>query len=173
MFKDYRALHDGIPSIGETLFHEVVTMMTKKGEYKTGLSTYYVWIKHCQDVFICSSVKRLSLMPCIRGLPHIFQHKSPTQAPGVWTVVDDMELVLAKQVVNLCDFLTYSYSTNHLTSKDGMKCHCCKFALNKETICLHPHPSQQQQECKQCYGPMMSFYGKLPSYTRETYHPRA
>jgi hypothetical protein len=108
-------------------------MMTKKGECKTGLSTYYVRIKHCQDVFI-RIMKRLSSMPRIKELPGIFKHESPTQGTGVWTVSDDTKL-LAKQVEELHDFLTYSYSAKHLKLEDGMKCHCCKFARSDENLC--------------------------------------
>jgi hypothetical protein len=62
-------------------------MMTKKGECKTGLSTYYVRIKHCQDVFI-RIMKRLSSMPQIKELPGIFKHESLT---------DDSHLLAASE----------------------------------------------------------------------------
>jgi hypothetical protein len=118
-------------------------MMTKKGQSKTGLSTYYVKLTHAFNVFI-EMLKRLTIMDNVKSLEWL-QHETK---------------LLREDCNTRKDFLTYRYSKEHLQIDDKSPSHCCRHSLNGNNTCSDHSHENMSQECKEC-SHTVQFFSKF------------
>jgi hypothetical protein len=135
LFAEYKTSQQNIsqPYLGEKSFVELTKMMTKKGQSKTGLSTYYVKLSHAFNVFN-DMLRRLTRMDNVSSLEWL---KSETK-------------MLREDCDTRKDFLTYRYSKEHIQIEDKSPSHCCRHSLNGVSTCSDHSHEDTIHECKEC-----------------------
>jgi hypothetical protein len=123
LFKSYKdALQDPLLRVGEQTFLDILKLITKRGETKAGLSTYYIRMRYSSQTFL-DMLTRLRELECFDN--------------GVLIV--NGTLHLQEEWENLQQFIMWSYSNQHLQISDTNAPHCCTYALGGE--CDHEHVS--------------------------------
>ena len=99
----------------------MIKLLTKRGETKAGLSTYYIRFRYSSNTFVLM-MKRLDELGCF------FRNQSELQR-HVQKLVGDWKCIE--------QFLSWDYSTNHLSFEIADIAHCCRCALGG--ICARIH----------------------------------
>lgn len=141
LFKEYAKsqMEHGETFLGRHSFNELVKFLSKKGETKTGLSTYYVKLAHAFD----------NLGKMLEKIDSIAQAHSMELSEA------DKATKMTKESGELKDFLTYGYAKSHLQIESKIPSHCCRHALNERDTCKdlpnnrHTH-NEGDEDCKQC-----------------------
>ena len=95
-------------------FVELTRLLTKRGESKAGLSTYYINLRYSASVFT-QMMKRVSC----------FAYVDSDEQRAVKTEADS----LIEEWKNIQMFLMWEYSNRHLKIEDCDRAHCCTYAL--------------------------------------------
>ena len=113
--------------IGQTNFVKMGKLLCKRGEIRTGLSSYYVNVRDVGDV-LCRMLVRL---------------KEFNDYVGLASLGDvDYQKNLEKLKVdweNIVQFLSYEFRTHHVSINSPCAGHCARYALNKTSTCIHNH----------------------------------
>ena len=147
--QDYhRVFPDKKCRIGQRNFSKVVRMLCKKGTMETGLSSYFVKLRDVSAIFI-RMMKRIGDIPNMTGCGFVENNRE---------IKKDTEH-LSKEFKELEQFLHFEYSYKHITLDAPCKCHCYRFALDKQdksdSIAGPRH--QNQMVCKSCLKPCLIF----------------
>lgn len=113
LHKDYKNSFPDELVLGQKTFRDIAAALTKKGEAKAGLSTYYIRFRNVGRRFEEMLERTLQ-----------FEYETPLQFTEVQT---RLKFVLAEWK-EMCQFLDYGYSWNHLDLSSRDKSHCCTYA---------------------------------------------
>ena len=133
------AYTNAVPSderVGRQTFRDMIKLLTKRGETKEGLSTYYILFRYSSNTFVLM-MKRLDELGCF------FRNQSELQG-CVQKLVEEWKCIE--------QFLSWEYSSNHLSFDSADISHCCRCALGGICARLHGDTS-----CIQCSN-MVSFF---------------
>lgn len=140
LFQSYKnAYPDPLLQIGKPTFYEILKLITKRGETKAGLSTYYIRLRYSSKIFF-SMLGRLRELQCF----------------------DDVSLIAARtkelgeEWDQLQQFMMWSYSNQHVRIIDEDTAHCAAYALGG--VCHHEH----LVACAECV-PLFTFFDKTVS----------
>ena len=125
LFEKYKNKREN--HLGRDTFVGLVDLLSRKSKIYTGLSTYFVDVKHMTNEFSLM-MKRIA----------IFTN----------TIEESSEFNnFSKQLETMVEFLRYDYCTYHIDSNDDTY-HCSKYALGEK--CHHAH-FITIQSCLQCH----------------------
>lgn len=124
--------------VGRQTFRDMIKLMTKRGETKAGVSTYYIRFRYSSNTFVMM-MKRLDELEILSII------MSEVQS-GVKNIVEEWK--------NIEQFLVWDYSANNLSLDDSDIAHCCQCALGG--LCSRIHMGQSCQKCSS----MVSFFDK-------------
>ena len=129
LHNSYKELFTASQRIGRDTFRDVVRFLTKRGESKSGVSTYYIQFRYASSVFV-KMINRIK----------DFHFKTQVSRVG--------RLAMSKELLDLWEkieqFLKWEYSSLHMLIKDSNNVHCCFHAFGS---CLHKH---DKCECPKC-----------------------
>ena len=120
--------------VGRDTFIELLKLLTKKGESKAGLSTYYINLRYHSKIFV-EMMKRVSC----------FAYASSDEQEAVKEDADEV----IKEWKKIQMFLMWEYSNCHLKIEDEDPAHCCTFALGG--TCTHEHRTVSCEKCSCCF----------------------
>ena len=121
-------------TLGLPTFRDLVKLLTKRGETKAGLSTYYIRFRYVGRVFECM-LGRLAEMPYTSSDVALSMKSKLSNLLSKWK-----EMYL---------FLSYEYSFKHLQLNSVDKAHCATYAMGG--ICQHQHRDVVCQKCNSCF----------------------
>jgi hypothetical protein len=148
----------GTQVLGKHTSIEIIKALTKRGECQTGLSSYFVRLRHASTVFK-NMMRRLQSIDEIAWLPgyHFTDNLLGARTnEDYWTIKDNCDS-LVSEWDDIKRFLTYEYSEKHLTIDGSCKAHCCKFGLSKDELCGQLH---EDGRCTKCVG-VLNFFCKI------------
>jgi hypothetical protein len=131
--------------VGEPTFRDVVKLITKRGESKAGLSTFYIKLRYASQTFSLM-LRRLQELAC-------FEDNS---------VIVDGAKTLATEWEEHFQFLQYSYANQHLSIESEDLSHCCYNAVGAQ--CDHAH---NIESCALCAELSNFFGGSVLSFLEE------
>jgi len=108
--------------VGRDTFVELTKLLTKKGESKAGLSTYYINLRYSASIFT-QMMKRVSC----------FAYAGSDEQRAVKKEAD----TLIEEWKKIQMFLMWEYSNRHLKIEDCDRAYCCTYALGG--TCTHEH----------------------------------
>ena len=120
--------------VGAHTFAEIMRLLTKRGESKCGLSTYYIHFRYFGSVF--------------RRMMNRVQELNFT-SEGHSNFVKDTVANLIEEWGDIEMFVTWNYAHRHLNVEDSDVCHCCTFAL-AGTCTTHQHEPSTCSRCSNC-----------------------
>lgn len=115
MFRTYKEVfaEDTVKLIGRDLFCDVAKLLTKRGEAKAGLSTYYINFRYRSQIFN-KMLNRLM--------------KNEYEEPAREEIKAKLKQI-AKEWTEIGEYLQWEYGNKHITNISTDKCHCTFFAL--------------------------------------------
>jgi hypothetical protein len=164
LYKEYGRCQreEGAKAIGKHTFEELTKLLTKKGECKTGLSTYYIKLRYATDQYQ-KMITRLGASEHYGQLPGCFvpdeseltgTADEKREQHATWMVADDCKY-LGERMEEITSFLAYRYSELHLNLDAEESCHSCRFGSNAGALDNHPSSSNCEM-CAEC----MTFFDK-------------
>ena len=129
----YNSLQEKEDRVGRDTFTDIVKLLTKRGETKAGLSTYYIQLRYNSQVFT-NMLKRIKELPF-------------TNPYAKTLVEEDIDNIL-HQWDSIQHFLMWEYSHRHLKIQDKDITHCCTYALG--VACTHSHSNRSCRKCHDC-----------------------
>ena len=120
--------------VGRDTFFELIKLLTKKGESKAGLSTYYINLRYSSKTFV-EMMKRVSC----------FAYMNPDEQRALKVQADE----LIEEWKKMQMFLMWEYSNRHLKIEDEDPVHCCTFALGG--TCNHEHRTVSCDKCSSIF----------------------
>ena len=138
LFHAYKSSCD--ETLGLPTFRDLVKSLTKRGETKAGLSTYYIRFRYVGLVFE-RMLGRLAEMPYISSNTASSIKLKLRNLLSTWK---DMYL-----------FLSFKYSFKHLELSCPDKAHCSTYAMGG--TCQHEHYDDVCQKCNDCF----TFFGEV------------
>ena len=141
LFAEYSLTYDQAPTniIGLKNFVSLGQILCKRGEIKTGLSSYYVQLRHA-DLIMVRMLKRLGQVKNVVGI-----------ALEGSNVLQDNTNYLQSEWSHLYNFTQYHFS-NHVEQDSKWRSHCCRYALNKTLCCNHHHPPVDCRSCSKSFS---------------------
>ena len=130
--------------VGEKLFRDIANLLSKRGESKARLSTYYIQFKHYVKVFT----------NMINRTTH-FKYSTPETNKQVKLEAQK----LLQEWKSIQAFVMWEYAACHLKVSDIDSCHCCTHALGG--TCDHSHNLQSCSKCLECFT---FFQGKAKNF---------
>ena len=130
--------------VGRDTFVDLTKLLTKKGESKAGLSTYYINLRYSASIFT-QMMKRVSCFP----------YADSDEQRAVKKEAD----TLIEEWKKIQMFLMWEYSNRHLKIEDCDRAHCCTYALGG--TCTHEH---QDVSCEKCSGCFTFFQTKVQEF---------
>ena len=138
LYGNYKELHPTKATrLGRTNFLKIGRLLCKKGEIRTGLSSYYVKLRDVGNIFS----KMLDSIGNIGGLVGL-------QICGGLEISMNLKNLRAGWK-KLEQFLSYEFRARHLKITNTCKSHCCQYALNPDNECTHIHTSATCMACNQ------------------------
>ena len=113
------------------LFVDIVKLITKRGEAKVGLSTYYINFRYCSSVFV-KIMKRI--------LEFEFSDNE------VFKNIRRKVKHLQEEWERIQLFVMWEYANCHLEQRSNDICHCCCYALCGR--CGHVHRPHSSATCE-------------------------
>ena len=101
--------------VGKHTFSLLLNLLTKRGESKAGLSTYYINLRYCSRVF-SNMMKRLNYF-----VDDMAQNDSSTLKNDITSIHDEWKRIQL--------FVMWELSNRHLKTKQKDPVHCCSYAL--------------------------------------------
>ena len=120
--------------VGINTFTDIIKLLTKRGESKAGLSTYYIQLRSCSYIFI-KMIKRVIDLPYVDVATARSVKVEATALLSEWDQIQQ--------------FVMWEYSNRHLQIEDQDICHCCSHALNN--CCTHGHKQESCAKCNNCF----------------------
>ena len=113
LFDAYKTLFSNGQHIGKPTFRDVVHLLTKCGEIKAGLSTYYIQFCYSSTIFIKMLQHIIKQIDFIQGTEDInFKAKHLVK---VWNEIEQ--------------FLQWEYTRRHMMMESPERIHSCQHAL--------------------------------------------
>ena len=113
LFKSFKECTLSEDTVGFTTFSEITKLLTKRGEAKAGLSTYYIQFRHCGSTFE-------AMMKAFTSMEFQIEYKAKVKEEA-------RELIDEWHSIEL--FVMWEYSNKHINLKSPDKSHCCTYAL--------------------------------------------
>ena len=129
--------------VGRQTFNDMIKLLTKRGETKAGLSTYYIRMRYASNLFV-------SMMKRVCNLDSSVNNKDEIQCK-------DEELIHEWKIHE--QFIMWDYPTNHLSLQSEDIAHCCRCALGG--YCDESHP---ENSCPRCSKLVTFFDTKVCEY---------
>lgn len=143
LFKAYKESVDTDLLVGEPTFRDMLKLLSKRGEMKAGLSTYYIRMRDFGKNF-CLMMNRILEIENLRA-----------QESVTLRIAE-----LLEQWNDIRQFILWEYSNNHIqiSSEDSIR--CSAFALGG--TCSHVHTSVHMC-CEKC-SKTISFFNDVADY---------
>eukprot|EP00559_Dactyliosolen_fragilissimus_P007958 CAMPEP_0184871406 /NCGR_PEP_ID=MMETSP0580-20130426/40701_1 /TAXON_ID=1118495 /ORGANISM="Dactyliosolen fragilissimus" /LENGTH=1005 /DNA_ID=CAMNT_0027374063 /DNA_START=1121 /DNA_END=4139 /DNA_ORIENTATION=- len=143
----YNNVYNQDERVGMNTFTEIVKLLTKRGESKAGLSTYYIQLRYCGNVFVW-------MMKRVADFRFIDME--------TLNMVKEKAKLFLKEWSSIEMFLMWEYSNRHLNKTSTDICHCCGYALGGS--CTHIHTLES---CNKCAGCFTFFCTKVKPFLQE------
>mmetsp|Transcript_21013 Transcript_21013/g.29472 ORF Transcript_21013/g.29472 Transcript_21013/m.29472 type:complete len:980 (-) Transcript_21013:30-2969(-) len=143
----YNNVYNKDERVGMNTFTEIVKLLTKRGESKAGLSTYYIQLRYCGNVFV-------RMMKRVADFRFIDME--------TLNMVKEKTKLFLKEWSSIEMFLMWEYSNRHLNKNSTDICHCCGYALGGS--CTHIHTLES---CNKCAGCFTFFRTKVKPFLQE------
>lgn len=143
LFSTYKASMNEALTVGEPKFRDILKLLTKRGQTKAGLSTYYIRMRDFSKIFV--------------RMMHRIKEIVSANANGA--ILEEHSRLLEKWS-NIQQFILWSYSHDHLHLHHEDILHCCSFALGG--LCRHNHEDNDWW-CNKC-ADTLTFFDKVQSY---------
>ena len=139
LFYDYRRLNPNKKlSIGCDNFFKIGFLLCKKGEIRTGLSSYYIKLRDIGEV-LASMLDRIANLEGVVGLVSRGSHDIKQNVNTMLGLWHDLE-----------QFLAYDCRTNHIRIQSDCAAYCCTHALSPATnSCTHQNTKGNCVACHQ------------------------
>lgn len=130
----YQNVYPDTFRVGVHTFSDLVKLLTKRGESKAGISTYYIQFRYCGKIF-SEMVTRILDFPfsCVQDAANI---------------KTELQMCLHKWS-ELEQFLMWEFSNAHIKLGDDDASHCASFALGG--VCTHIHRTITCDKCSSCF----------------------
>ena len=126
LYKAYVNSHQENECVGRKTFIDFITLLTKRGETKAGLSTYYINFRYASKTFL----QRMNRLKEITASDQSITNKI-MDITNKWSDIEQ--------------FVAYEHSTHHLSLDTDDLSHCCRCALGG--ICQMIHSPKSCQQC--------------------------
>ena len=103
--------------VGFYTFSQITKLLTKRGEAKAGLSTYYIQFRHCGSTF-------QAMIKAFTNMAFQVGHKAKVKEEAYQLLEEWRSIEL---------FVMWEYSNKHIDLKSPDKSHCCTHALSGES----------------------------------------
>lgn len=133
--KSYNDTFDKDKRVGQHLFFDLMKFMTRRGESKAGLSTYYIQLRYSGSVFI-RMVKRVVE----------FEFTNADEKKEV----KERSSNLLKEWEEVQMFVMWEYTNRHLKESSSDPAHCYTYALGGKCT-HHNHRKKSCSKCNSCF----------------------
>lgn len=140
----YNASFDKDHRVGRDTFFHIAKFLTKRGESKAGLSTYYIQLRYSGNIFTRMMTRLLD-----------FEYRN---IQGKREVTEQCKSLL-KEWKDVQMFVMWEYTNRHLKMSSSDPAHCCTYTLGG--ICTHKHNTRSCAKCNSCLD---FFYKKVKGF---------
>lgn len=145
-FKD-----EDVALIGRDLFFDVAKLLTKRGEAKAGLSTYYINFRYRSQVFVKMLQRMLSA-----AYPEDVKAEIVTKVNQLVT-----------EWSRIGDFVQWEYGSKHITMDSADKSHCSFFGLGGQLT--REYDNQACPKCCHCFTFFSERVKETVTFAKECY----
>lgn len=153
LFQAYKDAVAESLTVGNPTFKDIVKLLTKRGQTKAGLSTYFIRMRDMGNTFISMLHRVQFILKDIDDKTHV---EYANQLIHEWK--------------NIQQFVLWEYSNCHLKTSDKDAIHCCAYALGGK--CIHEH-DMQSSCCDKCSNVFTFFQVKVANFLRNQVFPFA
>lgn len=134
LFETYHTSFEANIRIGRHLFSDITKLLTKRGQAKAGLSTYFTYFRFCGEIF-AQMLHRISEL----NVPESLKEDVESRFEAISNEWSDIE-----------SFVQWEYANRHLEMTSVDMCHCCTFGLDDQSSSM-TYESVACASCSRCF----------------------